>query len=343
LPSPFRRLPAVLFLLLTLVVAACTGGGGTSIPPEATGAIASVLTGTPAPSDAPSAVPSAATFPLAVTDDEGAAVEIATRPTKIVSLTPAVTETLFAIGAGDRVVATDDSSDFPKEAAPLPDVATFSSVDVEKIVNLDADLVIAGGHGFSPAESIAKLRALKIPVLVLYAASVDGVYHDIELVGTAVGNGPEATTVTAGMLPKIDAISAAAKGAGTPPRDDYEVGDTEGTGQIYVAGDKSFLAEMVTLAGGTPIVGDPVTYEIPLETLIERDPQVIILGVNPFYSPTPAQVAKRAGWSVMTAVKDGQIRPVRDIEITRPGPRLAIGLRNLTAAIWPDLALPSGP
>jgi len=344
LPSPFRRLPAVLFLLLTLAVAACAGGGGTSIPPQATGAIASVLTGTPASSGAPSAAPSAASFPLTVTDDEGTAVGVAARPQKIVSLTPAATETLFAIGAGDRVVATDESSDFPKEASALPHVATFSSVDVEKIVKLDADLVVAGGLGFSPPEAIAKLRTLKIPVLVLYAASVDGVYHDIELVGTAVGDGPAATTLTAAMRTEIGAISQSAKGAGTPPRVYYEVGYTDATGQIFAPADQSFVAEMVTLAGGDAITtDDPASYEIPLEMLIERDPQVIILGVNPFYKPTPAQVAKRPGWSVMTAVKDGQIRPVQDTEITRPGPRLATGLRNLVAAIWPDLALPSGP
>ena len=344
MPSPFRRLSAVPFLLLTLAVAACTGGAGTSIPPGATGSIAPVLTGTPPPSASPSVAPSSAAFPRSLTDDEGTTVAIATKPSKIVSLTPAATETLFAIGAGDRVVATDDGSDYPTGASALPHVATFSSVDIEKIVKLDPDLVVAGGLGFSPPDSIAKLRSLKIPVLVLYAASVDGVYHDIELVGAAVGNEAEAVTLTAGMRTQIGAISGAAKGAGTPPRVYYEVGYTESTGQIFAPADKSFVAEMVTLAGGDAITtGDAASYEIPLETLIERDPQVIILGVNPFYAPTPAQVAKRPGWGVMTAVRDGDVRPVHDIEVTRPGPRLAIGLRNLAAAISPDLVLPSAP
>ena len=73
--------------------------------------------------------------------------------------------------------------------------------------------------------------------------------------------------------------------------------------------------------------------------LIERDPQVIILGVNPFYSPTPSAVAARPGWDVMTAGKDDMIRPVNDNEITRPGPRLAAGLRALASAIWPDISI----
>ena len=137
------------------------------------------------------------------------------------------------------------------------------------------------------------------------------------------------------MRTEMDAI-AAAVADGDHPRVFYEVGYTDATGQIFAPADDSFVAEMVTLAGGDAITtGDPASYEIPLETLIEADPQIIVLGVNPFYMPTPEQVAARPGWDVMTAVKDGAIVPVQDTEITRPGPRLPIGLRNLAAAIRP--------
>ena len=95
------------------------------------------------------------------------------------------------------------------------------------------------------------------------------------------------------------------------------------------------------MLGVDVITGDATTYEIPLETLIQRDPQVIILGVNAFYMPTPATIAKRTGWSALTAVKTGDIRSVTDTEITRPGPRLATGMRNLALAMYPDLVIPS--
>ena len=97
---------------------------------------------------------------------------------------------------------------------------------------------------------------------------------------------------------------------------------------------------MVALLGVDVITGDKATYEVPLETLVERDPQVIILGVNAFYTPTPATVAKRNGWSTLSAVKNGDIRSVSDTQITRPGPRLATGMRNLALAMYPDLLLP---
>jgi iron complex transport system substrate-binding protein len=113
---------------------------------------------------------------------------------------------------------------------------------------------------------------------------------------------------------------------------------------IYAPADKSFVAEMVTLAGGDTITtGDPNAYEIGLEKLIERDPEVIVLGVNPFYEPTPEEVAARPGWNVMTAVASDDVRTVQDTEITRPGPRLPIGLRNLAGVIRPDVTLPAAP
>jgi len=137
-------------------------------------------------------------------------------------------------------------------AAALPDVATFSSVDTEKVVEAGADLVV-GGLGFTPAEAITKLRSLGIPVLVVYAPSVDGVLKDIELLGTAVGEPEKATEITdamrADMKLTTDAAAAEATKAGTKPRVFYEIGYTDATGEIFAPADASFLAEMVTLAG----------------------------------------------------------------------------------------------
>ena len=346
--SPARAAPpgrlAAVVAVLVLILAACSGTAVRSTSPSA--ALASATPGaTAVPTPSPSAVPA---YPVSLTDDEGTAVTIPAAPKKIVSLTPASTEILFTLGAGDRVVATDDGSDFPAEAVALPHVATFSSVDTEKLVAAGADLVIAGGLGFTPSDAIAKLRSLGIPVLVVYAPSVEGVLKDVEMIGKAVGASDKATEITdamrADMKLTTDAAAGEAAKAGSKERVYYEIGYTDGTGEIFAPADKSFLAEMVTLAGADAITtGDPNTYQIPLEKLIERDPQTIILGVNPFYSPTPAAVAARPGWDVMTAVKDNKIRPVNDTEITRPGPRLAAGLRALTSAIWPDISIPPAP
>jgi iron complex transport system substrate-binding protein len=332
MPLPARRHGvAVVLLTLASFLGACTTAG----IPSTTAPSASAAVATPSPTQA-------AAFPVTVTDDEGTSVDIGAEPEKIVSLTPAATETLFALGAGARVVATDDGSDYPDEAGSLPDVATFASVDVEKVVALEPDLVVAGGLGFTPAEAIERLRDLDIPVVVVYAPTVDGVYRDIELLGTATGAREAATALTADMRSDFEAISSTVAGQSPKPRVFYDVGYDDTTGAIFAPAEDSFLAEMVTAAGGDVITtGDPDSYELPLERLIDEDPQLIVLGTNPFYSPTPDSVASRPGWDALTAVRNGDIRPVRDIEITRPGPRLPIGLRALAAAIWPDVTLPA--
>jgi iron complex transport system substrate-binding protein len=319
---------------LALVLAACGPAVSPTPAPTPTPAVAA----TPAPTPTPTP---AAAFPLTVVDGEGNTVTIPSRPERIVSLTPATTEILFAVGAGPRVVATTDFDDYPPEAVPLPDVATFQGVDVERIVGLEADLVIAGGRGFNPPEALDRLRTLGIPVVVVYAPDVATVVRDVELVATAAGEAAAGTALAAKMQAEIDSIVAAVAAGGAPrPRVFYEV---DATVDIFGPADDSFLAEMVYLAGGDPITtGSPTVWQIPLEVLVAADPEVIVLG-SAAWGVTAEQVAARAGWSAMTAVKAGAIRPVDDILVTRPGPRLVEGLRELALAINPDLLLPAPP
>jgi iron complex transport system substrate-binding protein len=143
------------------------------------------------------------------------------------------------------------------------------------------------------------------------------------------------------MQAEIDAIAAAVASAGAErPRVFYEL---DATKEIYGPADDSFLAEMIGLAGGEAITtGSPTVFSIPLETLLAADPEVIVLG-DAAYGVTAEQVAARPGWGVMTAVREGAIRPVDDVVVTRPGPRLAEGLRALALAIDPAAPLPAPP
>jgi len=139
LHRPSRAIAGI--LILTVLLAAC-GSAATprpSSPPDATGSLVPPITATPGPSA--SAAPA---FPVTLTDDDGTKVQLTAEPKKIVSLTPAETEVLFAIDAGDRVVGkVDDPAKYPPEADKVPIVGTFAGIDVEKIVGLGADLVIA--------------------------------------------------------------------------------------------------------------------------------------------------------------------------------------------------------
>ena len=338
------RLPVVMLVVLAAVVAAACGGASAIDPstgPSPTGSIAPAVTATPTAGATAPASPVAAAFPMTLTDDEANAVTLAARPERIVSLTPATTEILFAVGAGPRVIATTDFDDYPPEAVPLPDVASFQGVDVEKIVGLEADLVVAGGNFFNSRDALAKLRTLGIPVLVVYAPDVASVLADIELVATAAGEGPAGAALAAAMKAEIDAIASAIASAGTtPPSVFYEL---DATKEIYGPADESFVAEMIALAGGDPITtGSRTVFSIPLETLVAADPDVIVLG-DAAYGVTAEQVVARPGWGGMTAVANGAIRPVDDVVVTRPGPRLVEGLRALARAIDPGVPLPPAP
>ena len=321
------RLFLVALALGALVAFGCSPAARTSIPPDATALTAPVATGTPVPA-----------FPLTLTDDEGTSVTIPTEPSKIVSLTPATTEILFKLGVSDRIVAkVEDPALYPPEAGKIPNVAKYGSVDVEKIVGLGADLVIAGGNTFTPPEAIAQLRSLGIPTVVVYAPTVAKVFGDVELTGRAVGRGDAARDLAAAMRAAFDQIGASTRDT-QKPRTWYEI---DATGAFYGPADDSFLAEMIRLAGGDPITtGSPNKFDIPAERLLKANPEVILLG-DAAYGVTAAQVAARPGWKTMTAVAQKAIKPIDDIIVTRPGPRIVDGLRALVAALHPELVAAS--
>jgi iron complex transport system substrate-binding protein len=336
--APVRRARVASIALVILFLAACSAGGAASPTPVATES--SVVASVPAASAAPTAEPTPApAFPVTLTDDEGTTVEFAAQPEKIVSLTPAATEILFAIGAADRVVAkVQDIANHPPEAADLPVVATFQGVDTEQIVGLGADLVIAGGNFGTPPDAIEKLRSLGIPVLVLYAPTIDAALKDIELVGAAAGEADAAKDLAASMRAGFDQVQAATSDL-PKPRVFYETGTLDTA--VYGIADDSVYEELLRLAGADPVTtGSPTSWEMPTEVLITADPEIILLG-DGAYGVTADAVAARPGWDVLTAVKDGAIAPVDDIVVTRPGPRLVEGLHALARAIHPDVALPS--
>ena len=338
-PSPLISLGSLL-LVFVVLLAACGAPTATSSPADtASPATAAPTTAVPTTA-APSASPTlAATFPLQLTDDEGTLVAIPAEPSRIVSLTPAATETLFAIGVGARLVGmVEDLRLYPPEAADVPDVARFGSVDVEKIVSLGTDLVIAGGDNFNPPEAIQKLRDLGVPVLVLFAPDITTALADMSLIGRAVGRVNEADRLTASVQAAFDEVAGATASLSIP-RVYYELDASSG---FFGPAPDYFGTGMIRVAGGDPLTsGTPGVYQIEAEQILAFDPQVILLG-DAAYGVTPEQVASRPGWDTLSAVADGAVRPIDDVIVTRPGPRLADGIRALAQAIHPDLVLP-GP
>jgi len=330
-PTRVVALLAVLFILL-----GCSGGPGSPLWTPGSGTPAPFVTPAPTPTPEPTAPPA---FPVTITDDEGTAVTIPAAPQKIVSLTPATTETLFALGVGSRVVGkVEDIAKYPPEADSIPVVATFSGVDVEKIVSIGADLVVSGGTGLSQGPAVEQLRRANIPVVVSYPTTIDKAIAGFRLLGQAVGATDAGNKLADDTKAQLDALAASVANATSKPRLYYEIDATNG---IFTPPAASIYGEMFTLAGAAPISGDS-NYSISLEDLVAADPEVILLG-DAAYGVTAAAVAKRSGWGGMTAVKEGNIFPIDDILVTRPGPRLVDGLRALIGAIHPELVVVVSP
>jgi iron complex transport system substrate-binding protein len=323
--APRLRLPATLIFLVALLLAACQ--------PAASGSPSASVQ--PSVSSAPSAA-ARSVYPLSLTDDAGRQVTVTEAPTRIVSLAPSNTEIVCALDACDDLVGVTDFDDYPAQVAQVTDVVVGAVVDVEKVVAADPELILAAGNGLTPATVIDQLTDLGYPVLSLYPHDLGGVYDDISLVGEAIDAQGVADQLLTNLQARADAVATAVAGA-ERPRTFYEVGVFEGS--IYTAGKDSFLASLISLSGGEPIVGDAASTAIQLEDLIAADPELILLG-DAAYDPTitAASVAARPGWSEMTAVKDGQIVVVLDdVVITRPGPRIVDGLEALAKAIHPEL------
>jgi len=321
-----HRVPRFLLLsVLAVLAAACAAPAETS--PSASARASA------------SAAPSAAPFPVVVTDDDGRELTIDAEPQRIVSLAPSNTEIVCALDACDRLVGVTDFDDYPPEAADVEDVVIAATVDVELVVGAEPDLVLAAGNELTPAAVIDQLDALGLPVLVLYPETLDEVYADIELMGTALGQRPEAAELVAGMRDRVDAVVATVEGA-ERPLTLYEVFHAEGT--TYTAGEGSFLASLLELAGARPLTGDAQGV-LAAEDLVAADPELILLGTAS-YDPTLAEpaaaletVRSRAGWAELRAVRDGAVVPyLDDIVTTRPGPRIVDGLEALARAIHPE-------
>ena len=317
-------------LVLLLALGACAPAGSSSAPPTSAAPTPSEPAATPSPS--------AAAFPIELTDDAGRSVTIDAAPERIVSLAPSNTEIVCALDACDRLVGVTDFDDFPAEVTDVPDVVIGAVVDPELVVEAEPDLVLAAGNEQTPSAVIEQLDELGLTVLVLYPETLDEVYADIELVATALDASDEAEGLIDGMRERVDAVTEAVADADRP-RTFYEVFYSD---VIYTAGDGSFLAALIDLAGGEPITGDAMGV-IDAEALVAADPELILLGTAS-YDPSLAEpeaalqtVSARPGWAELTAVREGAVVPyLDDIVTTRPGPRIVDGLEALARAIHPE-------
>lgn len=311
-----KRRFAALFAALTLLATLCACGGR-EVPAETAGTVE-----TPAETAAPTAAPAQEPDPsFLFTDVTGREIEFAGPVERVVALTPAECEILFALGAGETLVARGRYCDYPDEVKKVPSVGVGADVDLDAIIELLPDVVIVN-TGALTAEQSAELQKAGIPIVVSEAQDVAGVCAAIRALGQLMGRESKAEELVAEMQAGFAAARETASGA---------------TGSVYfelsplsdglwTAGAGSFLDEIAGMLGLENAFGDRVgSVPVSAAEVIERDPDYILTltGYITAAATAEEEIARRDGWDEVTAVENGAILSLsRDI-FTRPGPRLA--------------------
>lgn len=250
---------------------------------------------------------------------------------RIVSMSPTATETLFAIGAGQLVVAVDDQSDYPPEA-PLSDLSGFGP-SVEAIAAYEPDLVVMW---FDPGDVQAGLEELGIEVLFQSAAvDMTGVYSQITELGSATGHSEEALVVVEAIEDRLKQLMKATPEWETPLRYYHEVDST-----LYTLTSQTFAGALYAMFGldniADPADDDGSAYGYPQlseEYIIDADPDLIFLGDSAF-AESAETLAARPGWNVLSAVRTGSIVAL-DADVSgRWGPRVIDYAEAIAAAVW---------
>jgi iron complex transport system substrate-binding protein len=274
-------------------------------------------------------------------DDDDYKTILTAYPEKIVSVAPSATEILYAIDAGDKVVAVTDYDNYPYDfaawvaAGNMTSVGDFTDPNLEVITSLDPDLILASGG--VQVESVDTLRDLGYKVLVLDPTNIDGVLKNIELVGNATGKRAEATALVNDITSRITAVENAVANE-AKPKVYYEV-YYESTSS-WTIGAKAWQSELIEIAGGTNIFEDQQIdyYQFQVEALIDRNPDVIVLpasGMGTGQLESLDVVKARPGWDTMNAVQNDRLYQIDSNIIERAGPRVADAIEQFAAFFHP--------
>jgi len=275
-------------------------------------------------------------FPLTITDSLGRNVIISKRPEAIVSLAPSNTEILFALRIGDKVIAVSDYCNYPLEAQNKIKIGGFSTVNIEKVVDLKPDLVLAA-CGVQKA-IVEELERLGLTVIALDAKSVKNVLENIRLVGKATGQLGIARKLISKLEQRIKAITDKTRDLpdSQRPKVFYEVQYNP----LMTVGPGTFIHQLIHLAGGVNIASDSATkYSVyNLEILIERNPEVIIISLGHGNIAASVEgVKNRKRWQIIDAVKNNRVYGINADIVTRAGPRIVDALEEIAGYIHPEL------
>ena len=266
-------------------------------------------------------------YPVKITDSYGKEITLTKEPEKIISAAPNITEIIFKIGAEDKLVGRTDYCDYPESVSSIESIGTMRTPDIEKILSLEPDMVIASTH-FNE-ENSQKLQDAGINVISLYEENdVNGVYTMIETLGTALNRNDEAQNTVNEMKDTIGKVTDAVSGL-EEPTVYYVVG--YGEGGDFSAPENTFVGGLIKLAGGKNIVPASDSWSFTLESILEADPYIIVVRKGEKDAFMNAD-----GYKELTAVKEGRVYEIDNNLIDRQGYRNAEGVLKLAEIFHSD-------
>lgn len=269
-------------------------------------------------------------------DDAGRNIYLAKPPVRIISLAPSVTEMVFAIGAGDRLVAVTDFCDFPPEAAAKAKIG-YSNPNLEAVMALRPDLVLAPKEFLRP-DVIAGLDQLKVPLFVMAATTIEDILSHLGTLGRMLGHQGAANDLAMSLRQELVEIKSRMENA-PPVRVLYVLNSQP----LITVGPGSFIDQLIRLAGGTNIAAKSAAPypRLSMETVLLEDPEVLIFPVGQAEGISESEQRTWRQWTGMTAVKAGRLRQIPSSIVNRPGPRIVQALRMLAEIVHPELDLSS--
>ncbi|MBA7613034.1 Vitamin B12-binding protein [subsurface metagenome] len=273
--------------------------------------------------------------PGTYTDDMGRAVAIDQAPQRIVSFGPSITEILFALGLEEKVVGVSNYCDYPEAAKLKPKIGDAFNPSLERIVELEPDLVLT----VKQEQLNRELDALGIKFMVLDPEDIDGILGDIELVGEITGTEKKAEELIEDMQDSISQVIALVEDA--PEVRVFFIVDATDLTLPWTAGTGSFIDALITMAGGENIAAKAqgAWVQFSLEQIVSSDPEIIIIQTMIGGIPTISkeELDEHPVWGEMTAVKQGKICFIDGDLVSRPGPRIVRGLEEMAKIIHPEL------
>jgi len=262
-------------------------------------------------------------------DGMGREVIFENEPMTIISVAPSVTETIFALGAGDKLVGRTDYCNYPSEALEVESVGSLTEINIEKIAEINPDVVLASTH--FKQEVLDKLTELNIKVAIIISQeNFDGVYKNIEDIGKIVNKNEEANNLVSEMKSKVNYVKNSVKEI--DKKSVYYVVSYGEYGDFTATGD-TFISEILEMAGGDNIAKDATGWKYSIEKLVEQDPEIMICESD---ESTMSGIIKANGYKELTAIKNGNLFGVDKNMISRMGPRLADALIQVAKIINPE-------